>query len=141
MISPLFALLKCSAPPSTFAAVLAPLHFSLNTEIEQPTTGRDDSSMATTTTPCAMATTSTHRAMATTTIASPDGDDLSYRIARWRRQKRVARWEQLKCVLRWRQLHLRCAMATTYHIPLGGGDDLLSDSNNKVAAATTFVIR
>ena len=42
---------KCSARPSTFAIILAPLHFSLNTEIEQLTTGRDDGSMTTTTTP------------------------------------------------------------------------------------------
>jgi len=54
MISPLFALSACGnvlRPPSTFAAILAPLQFSLNTEIEQPTTGRDDGSMTTTTTP------------------------------------------------------------------------------------------
>ena len=65
--------------------------------------------------------------------ASRDGDDLSYCVARLRRQQRFARWRRLQRVARWRALiislravattTLRRWMATTYHITSRDGDD------------------
>ena len=65
--------------------------------------------------------------------ASRDGDDLSYCVARWRRQQRFARWRRLQRVARWRALiisrravattTMRRWMATTYHITSRDGDD------------------
>ena len=101
--------------------------------------------VATTTTRRAMAMTSTRCAMATTTSASRNGNNLSYRVARWQRRQHVARWRQL--IIRQQQHSgcgnnicyppapcasttcrvkapmknkvLRCTMATTYHLRCG----------------------